>query len=153
HTNCQQHCHHEKFSRNHEHPELCALLSIIRVVLLPSYRKFPRIHGHILPSRQCGVLPTYRVARHNSSVFATGRRAGPRNTNRGCGLGDYNETGRRCRGLISTWRTTMRKCAHLAVGALMSVALLLNGCAADTEQAAKTAETSVQTLIETHDLA
>ena len=47
----------------------------------------------------------------------------------------------------------MRKRAHLAVGALMSVALLLNGCAADTEQAAKTAETSVQTLIETHDLA
>ena len=47
----------------------------------------------------------------------------------------------------------MRKRAHLAVGALMSVALLLNGCAADTEQAAKTAETSVQTLIEAHDLA
>src|SRR5699024_12456313 len=47
----------------------------------------------------------------------------------------------------------MRKCAHLAVGSLMSVALLLNGCAADTEQAANTAETSVQTLIEAHDLA
>lgn len=47
----------------------------------------------------------------------------------------------------------MRKRAQLAVGALMSVALLLNGCAADTEQAAKTAETSVQTLIEAHDLA
>ena len=47
----------------------------------------------------------------------------------------------------------MRKRAHLAVGALMSVALLLNGCAADTEQAANTAETSVQTLIEAHDLA
>ncbi len=47
----------------------------------------------------------------------------------------------------------MRKRAQLAVGALMSVALLLNGCAADTEQAANTAETSVQTLIEAHDLA
>ena len=47
----------------------------------------------------------------------------------------------------------MRKRAHLAVGALMSVALLLNGCAADTEQAANNAETSVQTLIEAHDLA
>ena len=47
----------------------------------------------------------------------------------------------------------MRKRAQLAVGALMSVALLLNGCAADTEQASNTAETSVQTLIETHDLA
>lgn len=47
----------------------------------------------------------------------------------------------------------MRKRAQLAVGALMSVALLLNGCAADTGQAANTAETSVQTLIETHDLA
>lgn len=47
----------------------------------------------------------------------------------------------------------MRKRAQLAVGALMSVALLLNGCAADTEQAANTPETSVQTLIETHDLA
>ena len=47
----------------------------------------------------------------------------------------------------------MRKRTQLAVGALMSVALLLNGCAADTEQAANTAETSVQTLIEAHDLA
>jgi len=47
----------------------------------------------------------------------------------------------------------MRKRAQLAVGALMSVALLLNGCAADTEQAANTAETSVQTFIEAHDLA
>jgi hypothetical protein len=47
----------------------------------------------------------------------------------------------------------MRKRAHLAVGALMSTALLLNGCAADTEQTSSTAETSVQTLIETHDLA
>ncbi|HEY4577665.1 MAG TPA: CueP family metal-binding protein [Yaniella sp.] len=47
----------------------------------------------------------------------------------------------------------MRKRAQLAVGALMSVALLLNGCAADTEQAANTAETSVQTLIDAHDLA
>src|SRR5699024_6096085 len=47
----------------------------------------------------------------------------------------------------------MRKCAHLAVGSLMSVALLMNGSASDTEQAENTAETSVQTFIEAHDLA
>src|SRR5699024_10464375 len=105
------------------------------------------------PHAECGVLPTYRVSRHQRSVLATGRRAGPCNTNRGRGLRDYNETRRRCRGLISTWRSTMRRRALLAVGELLSVALLLNGCAADTEQAANTAETSVQTLIEAHDLA
>lgn len=46
----------------------------------------------------------------------------------------------------------MSKRAHLSAGALMTVALLFNGCAAGSEQASSTTGSSVPGLIEVYDL-
>jgi len=46
----------------------------------------------------------------------------------------------------------MDKRKQVAAGALMVAALLLNGCASDSDQTPNTADTSVQNLIESYDL-